>query len=130
MRDTLFKIALQPLMPNDTRSVEYVSAFVLVLASFTGVLAEYFHTHQIPTSDLWNFALACAGLIHVGALVVDRLHMFRAIACYIAAPFWVWIGVHEYTTSNPLNAMVLFTVGISIFYAAGLHFLVATRRWK
>ena len=130
MKNDFLNIHLSHLFPKDTRSVEYVSAVTLVIASFSGTILTYLSVNILNTFYIWGVFLAVIGCCHLISLLMNGAYKLRALSCYTTAPFWIWVGVYELQLTVSLSGLLFIILGIAIFYSAILHFVREKRRWE
>lgn len=126
---------LRLFLPNDTRLVELVSGWSLVIGMSISMITShpnipstllYYHMWQF-----WTVIIGMIGIVQVVACAFDNLEYVRSTTNWMVGWYWIWIGLDYLTTANNyLMPILSIVVGTSCMYAFIINILLARSVWK
>lgn len=128
-------MTLKKLLPSDTRPVELISGFSLLIAS---ILALIYHGQYIQPQLLglhvwqfWGSIGVIFGLIQILASGIDKSEPVRAIMGWITGIYWVWTSMSHLTgTSDVLvDNIAIFCLGMACQYIFIINMMLIKKSW-
>lgn len=123
------------LLPTDTRTIELVSAFALIMTSVTLLLGAPASTWmlEIHAREFWVIILASFGFLQFIGVVhtTYSAEVVRAIVTWIVGAFWVWISGEYMLDRVRPTEVAAFLLGVSNLYAFVINLNLLVRgKWK
>lgn len=123
------------LLPADTRAVELVSAFALLLTSiflFFGAPASAWML-GIHAREFWVVLLASFGAMQLIGIIKNTYsaQALRAIVTWMAGMFWVWLSFEYMLDAVRPTEVLSLILGVSNFYAFIINLNLLVRgKWN
>lgn len=126
---------LSTFLPQDTRAIELVSAFALLLTCLVIALGAPMSQWmlEIHSRGFWVMVLGAFGAIQLIGVVRDSIsaEVVRAIVTWLVGMFWVWVSLEYLIDKVRVTEIASFILGVSNFYAFTVNLSLLMRsKWN
>lgn len=120
------------MLPQDTRSIEMVSAISLLLIGIAiNFITAYSNMIQIHSQHFWSVILMVFGALQVASIVYsENLHIVRTITSWTVGYFFVWIGFSSILVHPTTNDFAAIILGFGNWYAFVLNLNLMRKSWN
>lgn len=121
------------LFPQGSRTVEYCSAYALIILSILSVALgfeapELFH---IEPKQEWTVLLAIFGSLQFYSLVnYPKVEVLRLLTSWCAGCFWLYVGLSSFTKHISAEDISAIMLGIGNLYGFVITFNLMKVSWK
>lgn len=118
------------LLPRDTRSVEFTSAWSLILLSLFLVLSSESTEamESLHPVEFWATTTCIFGSLHLYSLVrLSKEEPVRLVTSWLSGTFWIWVGL-----SNGLNTpgdIATLILGVGCMAAFLINTMILSESW-
>ena len=126
---------LSTFLPQDTRAIEFISAFALLLTSmfimFGAPISPWML--ELHSREFWVMVLASFGIVQLIGVVRDSFsaEVIRAIVTWLVGMFWVWLSLEYLIDTVRATEVAALILGVSNFYAFVLNLSLLMRsKWN
>ena len=118
------------LLPRDTRSVEFTSAWSLILLSLFLVLSSESTEamESLHPVEFWATVTCIFGSLHLYSLIrLTKEEPVRVVVSWVSGSFWIWLSLYG-GLNNPGDIATLF-LGVGCMTAFLINTVILSESW-